>query len=150
MVNTAKIINAIKDDIKRLVQEVMSSDLMINKKSGTNTIIGSDLYKSLETDGNDDFIFHFYLNDYVQYVESGRRAGAKFPPVEPIVKWCRKNGIPTDNSTIFLIRRAISREGIKPRPFIATVFEEMDKIWDKGWSDSIFDTITEELDRYFR
>lgn len=150
MVNTAKIINAIKDDIKRLVQEVMSSDLMINKKSGTNTIIGSSLYKSLETDGNDDFIFHFYLNDYVKYVESGRRAGAKFPPVEPIVRWCRKNGIPTDNSTIFLIRRAISREGIKPRPFIATVFEEMDKIWEKGWSDAIFDTITEELDRYFR
>ena len=90
------------------------------------------------------------LNDYLVFIESGRRAGAKFPPVEPIVKWARKRGIPTDNSTIFLIRRAISRDGIKPSPFLAYIFEEMDNWWENDWADEIFNKIMEQIDNFFK
>lgn len=150
MVDVHSIIIAISDDIVRLVREVLSSNLMINNKTGHNSIIDSNLYKEVEARGNDDFIFNLYLNDYVQYIESGRRKGAKWPPVQPIVNWCKRKGIPTDNSTIFLIRRSIANEGIRPRPFLDTVFNEMDDIWENGWSDKIFNKITEQLNQFFR
>ena len=96
-----------------------------------------------------DLIFDIILNDYLTFIESGRRKGAKMPPVEPIVKWARSRGIPTDNSTIFLIRRAISRDGIKPRPLMQYVFEEIDREWDDSLADKLFNQIIEIIDKYF-
>jgi hypothetical protein len=94
-------------------------------------------------------VFDIILNDYITYIESGRRKGAKFPPVAPIVAWARKKGIPTDNSTIFLIRRAISRDGIQPRPIMAYVMEEVDREWDDSLADKLFNQIIEIIDKYF-
>lgn len=144
-----QIVEAFKQDIIRLLREVMSSNLMVNGKTNTNTIIGSRIYKDISVDGNDDFIFNFYLNDYVQYIENGRRPNGKFPPVEPIVRWARSRGIPTDNSTIFLIRRSIARDGVKPRPFVEQFFKDLDDVWDNGWSEKLFDEITKELNEFF-
>lgn len=143
------IIVSFTDDIIRVVREVLSSNLMINDKTGSNTIIDSNIYRNVRVDGNDDFIFNLYLNDYLEYIESGRRPNSKFPPVEPIVRWARSRGIPTDNSTIFLIRRAIARDGIKPRPFVSQIFDDIDDIWENGWSDELYDRITEQLNDFF-
>lgn len=136
--------------ILELVRAVMESNLLVNGKVGRNTIIGSDLYKTLQVKSTNDgdFVFDIILNDYLTYIESGRRPGAKFPPVEPIVRWARKRGIPTDNSTIFLIRRAIARDGIKPRPFMDRVLEEIDAKWD-GAADSLFDSIMGVINDFF-
>ena len=102
------------------------------------------------TDEDGDLVFDLMLNDYLVYIEGGRRIGAKFPPIKPIVEWAKRRGIPTDNSTIFLIRRAISRDGIRPRPFMEFIFEEMDEFWNSGeWSDKIFDKIMEKIDNFF-
>lgn len=150
MIDTHSIVIAISEDIARLVREVLSSNLMINSKTGHNSIIDSRLYKEIDVRGDNDFIFNLYLNDYVQYIENGRRAGSRWPPVAPIIKWARSRGIPTDNSTIFLIRRSIANEGIRPRPFLDTVFKEMDDIWENGWSDKIFDKIIENLTNFFK
>ena len=138
-------------DIAKLVRMVMESNVGINGKVGKNTLKDSDIYRELSvyatSDG--DLVMDIMLNDYIQYIENGRRKGAKMPPVEPIVRWCREKGIPTDNSTIFLIRRAISRDGIEPRPIMAKVFEEMDNKWDNGWADRLFDVIMEQLNKFF-
>lgn len=138
-------------DIMMLVQAVMESEDLINKKVGRNTIIGSDLYKTLQVKATNDgdLVFDILLNDYLTFIESGRRKGAKMPPVEPIVKWARKHGIPTDNGTIYLIRRAISRDGIAPRPFMDKVFEDIDYAWDKAWADELFDELTRLITEYF-
>ena len=125
---------------------------LINTKVGRNTIApDSDIYKSLQVKATNDgdLVFDIMLNDYLTFIESGRRKGAKFPPVEPIVKWARQHGIPTDNSTIFLIRRAISRDGIAPRPIMAVVFDELDKKWDKDWADELFDEIMRMINDFF-
>jgi len=94
-------------------------------------------------------VFDIILNDYLTFIESGRRKGADMPPVEAIVEWAKKHDIPTDNSTIFLIRRAISRDGIAPRPFMDKVFEDIDDVWDKNWADELFDEIMRMINDFF-
>lgn len=148
-----KVIKVIANDIFEIARMILESNNLINEKVGKNTIApDSDLYKTLQVKATNDgdVVFDLMLNDYLVFIESGRRAGAKFPPVEPIVRWAKKRGIPTDNNTIYLIRRAISRDGIQPRPFMAYIFEEMDDRWDSNWADSIFDKIMEEIDNFFK
>ena len=146
----SKIVTEFSKEIMDIVRVVMESNLLDNHKVGMNTIIGSDIYKNLQViaKNDGDLVFDILLNDYLTYIESGRRKGAKMPPVEPIVRWARSRGIPTDNSTIFLIRRAISRDGIRPRPFMATVMEQID-LDMPNWYDKIFDEITKLINDFF-
>lgn len=146
----SKIVMEFSKEIMDIVRVVMESNLLDNHKVGRNTIIGSDIYKNLQviSKNDGDLVFDILLNDYLTYIESGRRKGAKMPPVEPIVRWARSRGIPTDNSTIFLIRRAISRDGIQPRPFMATVMEQID-LDMPNWYDKIFDEITSLINDFF-
>lgn len=153
MVQIGSLVMSLSKDIMTIIRMVLESNNLINEKVGRNTIApDSDLYKNLQVrathDG--DLVFDLMLNDYLVYIESGRRKGAKFPPVEPIIRWAKKRGIPTDNSTIYLIRRAISRDGIRPRPFLQYIFEEIDNEWNDGWADSIFNKIIEEVDNFFK
>lgn len=146
----SKIVMEFSKDIMDIVRVVMESNLLDNHKVGRNTIIGSDIYNNLivKAKNDGDLVFDILLNDYLTYIESGRRKGAKMPPVEPIVRWARARGIPTDNSTIFLIRRAISRDGIQPRPFMATVMEQID-LSMPNWYDRIFEEITKLITEFF-
>ena len=146
-----KIVMEFSKDLMTLVRMVMESNVGINDKVGRNTLVDSNIYKTLSVKATNDgdLIFDIILNDYLTFIESGRRKGAKFPPVEPIVKWARSRGIPTDNSTIFLIRRAISRDGIKPRPFMAHVLEEIDREWDDQLADELFNKLISEIDKFF-
>ena len=140
----SKIVMEFTKDIMQLVNAVMEGqDLASNKTS-------SDIYKNLQVNATNDgdLVFDIILNDYLEFIESGRRKGADMPPVEPIIEWAKKHGIPTDNSTIFLIRRAISRDGIAPRPFMATVMEQID-LDMPNWYDKIFDEITKLINDFF-
>lgn len=148
--NVSSIVMEFSKDIMALVRMVMESNVGINSKVGVNTLVNSQIYKTLSVRATNDgdLIFDIILNDYLVYIENGRRKGAKMPPIEPIVRWARSKGIPTDNSTIYLIRRAISRDGIKARPFMAHVMEEIDREWD-GVADELFNKIMEEIDKFF-
>lgn len=149
--NVSNIITSFSKDILQLVRMVMDSNVGINDKIGINTLSNSDIYKTLQVKATNDgdLMCDIILNDYLTYIENGRRKGAKMPPIESIEKWARKHGIPTDNSTIYLIRRAIANEGIKARPFMATVFEEITKRWNDDISENLFNKIIEELSKYF-
>lgn len=146
----SKIVMEFSKDIMALVRMVMESNVGINSKTGSNTLVNSQIYKTLSVKATNDgdLIFDIILNDYLVFIENGRRKGAKMPPVEPIVRWARSKGIPTDNSTIYLIRRAISRDGIKARPFMAHVMEEIDREW-VDVADELFNKIMEEIDKFF-
>lgn len=139
-------------DIMALVRMVMESNVGVNSKTGSNTLVNSNIYNTLSVKATNDgdLVFDIILNDYLVYIENGRRKGAKMPPIEPIVRWCRQHGIPSDNSTVFLIRRAISRDGIKARPFMAHVMDELDGYWNDGWADEVFNKIMEQIDKFFK
>lgn len=136
-------------EISKIVME-FSKDIMDIVRVVMESNIDSDSYKNLKViaKNDGDLVFDIILNDYLEFIESGRRKGADMPPVEAIVEWAKKHGIPTDNSTIFLIRRAISRDGIAPRPFMATVMEQID-LNMPNWYDKIFDEITKLINDFF-
>lgn len=136
-------------EISKIVME-FSKDIMDIVRVVMESNIDSDSYKNLKViaKNDGDLVFDIILNDYLKFIESGRRKGADMPPVEAIVEWAKKHGIPTDNSTIFLIRRAISRDGIAPRPFMATVMEQID-LNMPNWYDKIFDEITKLINDFF-
>ena len=140
----SKIVTEFTKDIMQLVHAAMDGQDLDNNKSS------SDIYKNLQVKATNDgdLVFDILLNDYLTYIESGRRKGADMPPVEAIVEWAKKHDIPTDNGTIFLIRRAISRDGIAPRPFMATVMEQID-LNMPNWYDKIFDEITKLINDFF-
>lgn len=138
-------------DIMTLVRMVMDSDVGINSKTSTNTLSQSDIYKTLQVRATNDgdLVFDIILNDYLVYIENGRRKGAKMPPIEPIVMWAKKHGIPSGNSTIYLIRRAISRDGIRQRPFMANVFAEITNGWNDHIAEDLFNKIIQEIYNWF-
>lgn len=100
------------------------SKLMASGKSATGVLYNSINYKIVNRPYGPTILFAY--EDYGQYVESGRRIGARFPPPGPILQWIKARGIRgrdkrgrfiKDKSLVFLIQRAISRDGIKPFPF---------------------------------
>lgn len=149
---TQKIIEALSQAFLKAFKACLYSDYGINPKVGRNTLRGSNMDNesiSRYIDKDGDVVVELLVNDYIQYIESGRRKGAKFPPVNPIIRWCRKHNIPTDNSTVFLIRRAISRDGIRPRPIMKSVFEDMDSQMKEIYLDRIFNSILTDLNQFF-
>ena len=150
MNNVELLAKSFAEDVMNLTADIMASSMLVNDKVGRNTIApNSDIYKEMYAKASGNIVIQLLLNDYVQYIESGRKAGSKFPPIQPIVNWAKKRGIPTDNSTIFLIRRAIAEDGIKPRPFMYKVLNTIDKKWDGEWSSELFQELTKIIDEFF-
>ena len=147
MLNVAKVI---AQDVVSLVRQVMEGDTGINRKVGVNTLKDSELFKSVRASASEDIVIDLLLNDYIIYVESGRRKGAKMPPFDVIASWCKRKGLPSDNNTVWAICKAISRDGIAPRPVMAVAFSLMDADeWSGRWMDMVFGEVTKVLDNYF-
>ena len=150
MNNVELLAKAFAEDVMNITADIMASSMLVNDKFGSNTISpNSDIFREMYAKASGNIVIQLLLNDYVQYIESGRKAGSKFPPIQPIVQWAKKRNIPTDNSTIFLIRRAIAEDGIKPRPFMYKVLETIDKKWDGEWPSDLFNDLTKIIDEFF-
>ena len=149
MGNIELLSKAFAADVMNITADIMASNLMVNKK-GINTIVpDSNIFKEMKAKASGNIVIELLLNNYVKYIESGRKAGSKFPPIEPIREWAKKKLGKQDNSTIFLIRRAIAEDGIKPRPFMYKVLETIDKKWDGEWSSELFQELTKIIDEFF-
>lgn len=99
------------------------------------------------------------LADYWKYIENGRRAGAKMPPVSAIENWIKvkqilprpitlksgKTVIPTIPQLSFLIARSIGRRGIPPKPLFKNSFEAAKKQFIQVIKDAITQDIKENL-----
>jgi len=144
----------IAEEVKAIVRAVLDSPAGINKKVKFNTL-GKDksrLYDDVMTalQNSDNIVITLLLNHYIQFIESGRRAGARMPPFTPIYEWCKRKGLSTSNDFVWAVCKAISRDGIEPRPIMSSVFTIIDEKFDGDWSDRIFDELTKRLDDIFR
>jgi hypothetical protein len=148
---------ALKELALMLQKEVLRRmQSQINVKTGTATLIGSDLEKSVDFTNTNETDIVFSILDYWQYVAYGRRAGAKMPPMDAILGWMKKKGLGQDNSLAWAIRKAIVRDGIKPRPFIGSeyniddtekVLPYLDDLFNQ-WADDVFNLICNSI-KYF-
>lgn len=146
----ASVIADIMTEAKSIVLVVMSSELGVNKKVGKNTLVDSDLFNTVDVKSEDIEVVTLLVNDYIDYIENGRKPGS-FPPPHAIAEWCQKKGLPSDNSTVFLICRSIYEKGIAPRPIFdgsEGVWETIDSVFD-AWAEDIFTAITSGLTEWF-
>lgn len=118
-----------------------------------------ELFKTIKLEGikykNGIFNIEINIADYWKYIEYGRRAGAKMPPVNVIEKWITKKNIiprpitlksgkqviPTTKSLAFVIARSIGIKGIKPRPYLNDSLNEI----RLNLIDKLKDSITKDL-----
>lgn len=153
MVDKRKILEALKEvaeEAKAVMMAVLSSELGVNKKVGRNTLVEGKIFQQVNTNVEDITIVEILVNDYIQYIESGRQPGS-FPPVSVIAKWAADKGITTDNRVVWAICQSIYKEGIPARPLIDVrggFWEQVDRSWDE-WSEKIFLILTEDLDNEF-
>lgn len=135
---TARIMKILQDELYIILEYSMKA----------NKLGGSDLLDDSRIDVQNNF-FLLVFPDYVEYINSGRRAGAKMPPSDAIIQWCREKGIPTDNNTIWRIRQGIAKQGIAARPVLDQIFELAENEWMTDWADRVFKEIIEELVEWF-
>ena len=150
MDNITLLAKVFAEDVMNITADIMASSVMVNNKVGRNTIApDSDIFKEMYAKASGNIVIELLLNNYVQYIESGRKAGSKLPPIEAIRRWAKKKLGKEDNLTIFKIRSAIVRDGIKPRPFMYKVLEAIDRKWDGEWSSELFQELTKIIDEFF-
>ena len=108
---------------------------------------------------NSSWLISISLEEYWKYIEAGRRAGAKMPPVSAIENWIKvkqiiphsmtlksgKTVIPTIPQLSFLIARSIGRRGIAPKPLFKNSFEAAKKQFIQVIKDAITQDIKENL-----
>lgn len=149
-----KAMEAIAADVLKLSQTILSDrNIGTNTKTGKNTLKNSALEDSVRVEirkMGESVVIETLFDNYISYIEQRRKPRTgKQPPIDALRDWALSRGIPTDNSTLFLIGRAIWRDGYEGRPVLATLEEEIEKQWDDKWADMLFDTIMDELNKYF-
>ena len=137
----------------------------VNPKTGTNTLQGSDLEKSIEIKPTTDGIA-LQIADYWEFVALGWHRSHRFEGtmnqfVRNIDDWVRRKGIRLGNLTqsqiVFVIIRNIMNNGLRERPFmiwdeegdLSKMIPELENIMD-DWFETLFAAITEDLDNYFK
>lgn len=135
---TTKVMKILQDELYIILEYTMKA----------NKLGGSDLLDDSRINIQNNF-FLLIFPDYVEYINSGRRAGAKMPPSDAIIQWCREKGIPTDNNTIWKIRQGIAKQGIAARPVLDQIFDLAENEWMTDWADRVFKEIIEELVEWF-
>ena len=121
------------------------------------------LYKTIDytiTSQNDSYLVTINLEDYWKFIEKGRRAGAKMPPVSAIENWIKvrkiiprpvalksgKQRVPTVQQLAYVIARSISRKGIAPRPFMSESVNQTIEDFKSKLSAAVREDVIDNLD----
>lgn len=162
--NIQKALKELCDEIKKILKYRIVH-YGVNPKTGTNTLQGSELEKSIEVKPTSDGIA-LQIADYWEFVSLGwhrthRFEGTMNQFVKNIDDWIRRKGISVPNMTqaqlVFIIIRNIMNNGLRERPFmiydekgdLSVMIPELKAYMDK-WFDDLFQAITTDLDNYFK
>lgn len=152
-----KLAKAFSDDIIREARRLMSSEMGINEKTGTNTLKNSNLYKQLESEvlqNENDLIINVLFNFYIVYINWERPPFyKKWPKVSAIRDWIVSKNICPTNMTInqftYLVGRSIYEKGHMSRPILDTLFNNTNKLWENYYADEFFQTLIKPITAYF-
>ena len=100
----------------------------------TSEAVGMDLVKVM-------------IHEYYAYINNGSHYTTKPPPFQAIYDWCEEtDGLDTDNSTVFAIRQAIFKRGLKARPFMGDVILAIDDLYG-DFGDEVYDIFCDEVNK---
>lgn len=142
-----KIAKQLSREILIVWRQLMASDFAVNVKSNT-TLEFTNLDVQAKVEEN-DFTFNLFYNDYLEYIESGRKPKARKVPIRPLIDWMKRNFISDNVRVAYAIRESIYQLGIPARPLLQPFGNMLDKRFEEKLYDYIFNTITEKLDKYF-
>ena len=121
-----------------------------------NKVATGNLYESITFDVLPDGTVDFYYDDAGDFVESGRRKGARFPPMSKMKQWIKIKGLAqwrnkkgrfiSRDAQAFLIARGISKNGIKPFPFFTDPFDEAMKSYEYILEEALVQEIENDID----
>ena len=163
------------DMIKEEIRHRMESPIGYNPRAKKNTLVGSDLYESVDVQPTDDQTLVLSILDYWEFVSlgwkrTGNFKGTIFQFHENIVTWIRRKGLEdtikkhtddTIDDTAWNVVWKIFDYGIVARPFLVYDREKsperqepnimlptLDKIIE-DWKANIFEAICGEIDVHF-
>lgn len=128
-------LTSVLNDFGKFLVEEYKDNLILEDVNASDNLYNSVTYMVERNDKT--FEVKLLLADYWKYVEKGRRAGGKFPPVSAIERWIEvkpvlprpmSNGkLPTNKQLAYLIGRKIAIEGISPKPLLQ---RSVDDVWN--------------------
>ena len=128
-------LTSVLNDFGKILVEEYKDNLILEDVNASDNLYNSVTYMVERNDKT--FEVKLSLADYWVYVEKGRRAGGKFPPVSAIERWIEvkpvlprpmSNGkLPTNKQLAYLIGRKIAIEGISPKPLLQ---RSVDDVWN--------------------
>ena len=127
-------LTSVLNDFGKFLVEEYKDNLILEDVNASDNLYNSVTYMVERNDKT--FEVKLSLADYWAFVEKGRRAGSKFPPVSAIERWIEvkpvlprpmSNGkLPTNKQLAYLISRKIAIEGISPKPLLQ---RSVDNVW---------------------
>lgn len=128
-------LTSVLNDFGKFLVEEYKDNLILEDVNASDNLYNSVTYMVERNDKT--FEVKLSLADYWVFVEKGRRAGGKFPPVSAIERWIEvkpvlprpmSNGkLPTNKQLAYLIGRKIAIEGISPKPLLQ---RSVDDVWN--------------------
>jgi len=117
----------ISPELSKALGDELKKNLILELRR-TKAIATGDLIKSLQVTiekTDDGAIISLGGNDYITYIEKGRKRG-KYAPIKALEKWVMAKGIATGEKKVkaiaFAINNKIKKEGIRPRPILENAY----------------------------
>lgn len=138
--NTIELLNKIGEEVKEKYKDKLKTgDVFASGK-----LYNSVNYKLITSENGIKLFFE--AEDYWYYIENGRKAGGKFPPIKLIEKWIIQKGLPNKPGLAFLIARSIAENGIKPKPYLKAIKQNI----NNNYKSEIEKSIKEDLNIYIK
>jgi len=118
-----------------------------NNKINKDTLSNSDIIKNLKIDTKDEKLI-ISLFSYYQYIESGRKKGAKGIPISVLIDFIKSKNIKPNNISVnqlaFIFQKSIKEKGIKPRKIFTTSYKVTEQLWEKEFNITL-DNIIKDI-----
>jgi len=127
--------------------KILYRELRREGKDATGSLINSLAFEIKED--AQQIQFFIKANDYLKYVDKGRKPG-KYPPIREISRWARVKGISQD--AVFPIARKIFKFGIKPTNVIQRVVKEFETspILTKKYEDEVVNQLIDMINKNYK
>ena len=105
----------------------------VGNKVASGTLARSIQVAEVHSNKGEDTLL-IMMEDYGRYVQSGRKAGKKGPPIKSLIQWIKDRNLKgrdkkgryiTDKSFAFGIQKNISKFGIRPADFVYLSIEDI-------------------------